>query len=206
MSSEEDTSIGTARSSVSTATGPTRTVIPLDVRRLPLIWSSLTLELQKQLLIDLPVARAVMSSLHWMYHWTNTRDDQNPENPYRRFPRRDYLWVLHKAFLRERILFIEKSRSMLTSWFAAAEALHFVMTHQPSKAILWAQDERRAVMLRDYVWVLYEQQEPILKELYPVPRPRLKQSYDKLELSDGGLLIALPGKDPNVIRSEHPTL
>ncbi|MGB2886626.1 MAG: hypothetical protein WBC04_02915 [Candidatus Acidiferrales bacterium] len=61
-------------------------------------------------------------------------------------------------------------------------------------------------MLRDYVWVLYEQQESILKELYPVPRPRLKQSYDKLELSDGGLLIALPGKDPNVIRSEHPTL
>jgi hypothetical protein len=42
-------------------------------------------------------------------------------------------------------------------------------------------------MLRDYVWVLYEQQESILKELYPVPRPRLKQSYDKLELSDGGL-------------------
>lgn len=141
-----------------------------------------------------------------MYHWTNTRDDQDPENPYKHFPRRDYLWVLHKCFLREHILFIEKSRSMLTSWWAAAEALHYVMTHQPSKAILWAQDERRAVMLRDYVWVLYEQQNSILKELYPVPRPRLKQSYDKLELSDGGLLIALPGKDPNVIRSEHPTL
>jgi hypothetical protein len=141
-----------------------------------------------------------------MYHWTNTRDDQDLQNPYKRFPRRDYFFAMHKGFLRERILFIEKSRSMLTSWWAAAEALHYVMTHQPSKAILWAQDERRAVMLRDYVWVLYEQQGSILKELYPVPRPRLKQSYDKLELSDGGLLIALPGKDPNVIRSEHPTL
>jgi len=158
------------------------------------------------LLIDLPVARAVMSSLHWMYHWTNTRDDQDLQNPYKRFPRCDYFFVLHKLFLRESILFIEKSRSMITSWWAAAEALHYIMTHQPSKAILWAQDQRRAVMLRDYVWVLYEQQESILKELYPVPRPRLKQSYDKLELSDGGLLIALPGKDPNVIRSEHPTL
>ena len=38
------------------------------------------------------------------------------------------------------------------------------MTHQPSKVILWAQDERRAVMLRDYVWVLYEQQKSILDE------------------------------------------
>jgi hypothetical protein len=206
MSNAESTSIGTASSPASTIAGSTGTVIPLDVRRLPSIWSSLTKELRKQLLIDLPVARAVMSSLHWMYHWTNTRDDQDPENPYKRFPQREYFWRLHKCFLREHILFIEKSRSMITSWWAAAEALHYVMTHQPSKAILWAQDERRAVMLRDYVWVLYEQQESILRELYPVPRSRLKQSYDKLELSDGELLIALPGKDPNVIRSEHPTL
>jgi hypothetical protein len=206
MNSEESTWIGTASSSAFTVTDTTGTVIPLNVRRLPSIWSSLTTELRKQLLIDLPVARAVMSSLHWMYHWTNTRDDQDPLNPFKRFPRRDYFFAMHKCFLRARILFVEKSRSMITSWWAAAEALHYVMTHQPSKAILWAQDERRAVMLRDYVWVLYEQQESILKALYPVPRPRLKQSYDKLELSDGGLLIALPGKDPNVIRSEHPTL
>ena len=178
MSSEESTSIGTASFSASTVTDTTKTVIPLDVRRLPSIWSSLTPGLRKQLLIDLPVARAVMSSLHWMYHWTNTRDDQDLQNPYKRFPRRDYFFAMHKLFLRERILFIEKSRSMITSWWAAAEALHWVMTHQPSKAILWAQDQRRAVMLRDYVWVLYEQQESILKELYPVPRPRLNQSYE----------------------------
>ena len=194
MNSAGSTSTGTASSQAFTVTDPTGAVIPLDVRQLPSIWSSLTPELRKQLLIDLPVARAVMSSLHWMYHWTNTRDDQDLENPYKRFPRHDYFFVMHKLFLRERVLFVEKSRSMVTSWWAAAEALHYVMTHQPSKAILWAQDERRAVMLRDYVWVLYEQQESILKELYPVPRPRLKQSYDKLELSDGGLLIALPGK------------
>lgn len=66
--------------------------------------------------------------LHWMYHWTNTRDDQDPEKPYKRFPQRDYFWILHKRFLREPILFIEKSRSMITSWWAAAEALHYVMT------------------------------------------------------------------------------
>jgi hypothetical protein len=37
-----------------------------------------------------------------------------------------------------------------------ARAVHYVMTHQPAKAILWAQDERRAVALRDYAWVLWE--------------------------------------------------
>ena len=141
MNSAGNTSIDTASSSGSSVTETTKTVIPLDVRRLPSIWSSLTIELRKQLLIDLPVARAVMSSLHWMYHWTNTRDDQDLQNPYKRFPRRDYLFAMHKLFLREPILFIEKSRSMITSWWAAAEALHYVMTHQPSKALLWAQDQ-----------------------------------------------------------------
>src|SRR5271170_3509310 len=95
MSSGESTSIGTANSPACSVTDSTGTVIPLDVRRLPSIWSSLTPELRKQLLGDLPVARAVMSSLHWMYHWTNTRDDQDPENPYKRFPPREYLFVLH---------------------------------------------------------------------------------------------------------------
>jgi len=95
---------------------------------------------------------------------------------------------------------------MITSWWAAAETLHHVMTHQPSKAILWAVDERRAVVLRDYCWVLWEQQRQELKDLYPVLRPRKNQSYDKLELAGGGSIIALPGKDPDVIRSSHPSI
>jgi hypothetical protein len=47
---------------------------------------------------------------------------------------------------------------------------------------------------------------PALKRRFPVLRPWIKQSYDKLEFADGGLLVALPGKDPDVIRSEHPSL
>jgi hypothetical protein len=54
--------------------------------------------------------------------------------------------------------------------------------------------------------VLWEQQDERLRQLYPVPRPRIQQSYNKLELSDGGVLLALPGKDPDVIRSHHPTV
>ena len=113
---------------------------------------------------------------------------------------------MHETWLRERILYIEKSRSMVTSWWSVAETLHHIMTRQPAKAIFWAQDEDRAVLLRDYAWTLYEQQAEVLRSLYPVLRPRMKQSYDKLELADGGMCLALPGKDPNKIRSEHPTI
>jgi hypothetical protein len=58
----------------------------------------------------------------------------------------------------------------------------------------------------NYAWTLYEQQAPILKALYPLDRSRDRQSYKQLELKDGGLIVALPGKDPNKIRSEHPTI
>jgi hypothetical protein len=72
-------------------------------------------------------------------------------------------------------LFVEKSRTMMASWWAAAETLHYVMTHQPSKGIFWAQDEDRSIALLNYAWTLYDQQEPILKDIYPLSRPRARQ-------------------------------
>ena len=80
------------------------------------------------------------------------------------------------------------------------------MTHQPSTAIFWAQDQDRSVVLRDYVWTLYEQQDVELRDLFPVPRPRIKQSFNRMELSSGGQILALPGKDPDKIRSLHPSV
>ena len=180
--------------------------IPVDLRDLHLIWSLLTSEQQKQLLSACPEAAGILDSLCWAQRWTKTKDEQDPETPYKHLPDLPYFRVIHELWQREPVLYIEKSRSMITSWFCTAETLHFVMTHQPSMGIFWAQDERRAVKLRDYAWVLWEQQDKRLKELYPVIRPKEKQSYDKLELADGGILLALPGKDPDVIRSHHPTV
>jgi hypothetical protein len=57
-------------------------------------------------------------------------------------------------------------------------------------AIFWAQDQDRSVVLRDYVWTLYEQQDVVLRDLFPVPRPRIKQSFDRMELSAGGQILA----------------
>jgi hypothetical protein len=180
---------------------------PQQTRYLISIWDSLTPE-EQELFVKQPgneVASAICDAHIWMSKWTKTRDDQDPNRPYKPLDR-PYGKVMHEIWKREKILYIEKSRSMVTSWFAAAEAVHYIQTHQPAKGIFWAQDEDRAVVLRDYAWTLYEQQHPELQRLFPVPRPRTKQSYDKLEWSDGGLMLALPGKDPDKIRSEHPTI
>ena len=89
---------------------------------------------------------------------------------------------------------------------AAGEALQMVMTHEPAKAIFWDQDEDRAKVLRNYAWTFWEQQHEALRNFYSVARPRRQQAEDRLELYDGGMCLALPGKDPDKIRSEHPTV
>src|SRR6266550_1840028 len=176
-------------SSESSAT-VTKIPITFQLDKLPLTWPLLTVEEQNFLWELLPRCRPLVNALWWMTRATKTRDDQDQLNPFKPFPEKPYFKVLHDDWMREEILYVEKSRSMITSWFFAAEVLHYIMTHQPSKALFMAQDEDRSVVLRDYVWTLYEQQDRWLQELYPVPRPRGKQSYDKLELSGGGSIVA----------------
>src|SRR5690348_16073264 len=163
------------RSRGSTASTPSSTMepvkIPVELEELPSIWSLLTPELRRQLLRDCPHAAGVVDSLEWMQWWTKTKDEQDPENPYKPLPRRPYFELMHELWQREPVIFFEKSRSMITSWYCAGETTHYVMTHQPAVGIFWAQDERRAVKLRDYAWVLWEQQDARLRALYPVIRP-----------------------------------
>ena len=148
----------------------------------------------------------LIDPIYFMRFGTKTRDDQDPINPYKPFPPHEYFQELHNVWMREKFMFIKKSRTMMASWWAAAETLHMVMNHQPSRAIFWAQDEDRATALLDYAWVLYDQMDDQLKAIYPLERPRDQQSFKELELRDGGLIKALPGKDPQKIRSEHPTI
>lgn len=181
--------------------------VPLDLRDLPLIWYSLTREQRQYLLKIYPESAAIVDALHWMQDgWTRTKDEQDQMVPYKPLPRRPYMRVVSELWKREPILFIEKSRSMMISWVTTGLVTHQVMTHQPAKAVLWAQDQDRAVILRDYAWTLWEQQDDRLKELYPVLRPKERQSFDRLEFSHGGSIVALPGKDPNKIRGEHPSI
>lgn len=180
------------------------TKITIDLADLPSIWSLLTPELQKQLWNGWPISRGAVSSLEWMRHWTKTKDEQDPLNPFKHFPNYEYFDVLHYDAEREPVLFLEKSRTMMASWWAVAEDMHYVMTHPPATAIFWAQDQDRSVVLREYAWTLWEQQHPLLKEAFPVLRPKDRQSFDMLEFRNGAKCIALPGKDPDKIRSLHP--
>jgi hypothetical protein len=53
---------------------------------------------------------------------------------------------------------------------------------------------------------LWENQVQQLKEAWPLDRPRERQGYMRLELANDSVLVALPGKDPDRIRKDHPTI
>ncbi len=170
-------------------------------------WSFLTKEKREQLLKECPLVEAA-EPLAWMRKFTRTKDEQDPLNPYKRFPNWPYFDALHAAWEAEPVLFVEKSRTMLLTWWGAGECCHFVMTHQPAVALFWAQDERRALKPLDYAWTLWEQQEPTLKAEFPLKRPRERQAHNQLEWAEGGKLLALTAgaENPDKIRSEHPTI
>lgn len=198
-------------SSDSTRATDTPDLIPvaekeIEYRELASLWPSIPPKVQKRLWNSDPLVPPIINSLRWMQHHTRTMDPQSLNQSYRPFPPRPYFKVLHKVWIKEPVMFVEKSRTMMCSWWSAAEALHWVMTRQPAKAIFWAMDEARSLTLLQYAKCLYGQQDAIFKTIFPVLRPLERQSYNQLELKDGGILIALPGKDPDRIRSEHPTI
>ena len=150
--------------------------------------------------------RAIVNPLYWAQNATHTQDDQDPQNPYKPFPRRKYFDVCLQLWLNESVVVVEKSRTMLMTWLFSAFCLHWVMSNQPGCCIFLAQDEKRSLKPLDYCWTLWEQSEPELKELWALDRPRKQQSYSRMEFAKGGTLLALPGKEPDAIRSEHPSI
>lgn len=151
----------------------------------------------------------LVSSLTWLRKWTRTWDEHDIQQPYKPFPDWQHFDVLHRLWMDESKLFVEKSRTVMATWFGAGECLHYVMTHQPASCIFWCPDQDRAEKCIKYCKVLYEQQDARLKAIYPLPRKKKNvddQAVYRFELGDGGWLQALPGKNPDKIRSEHPTL
>jgi phage FluMu gp28-like protein len=151
----------------------------------------------------------MVDSLVWMRKWTRSWDEHDTVNPYKPLPDYRYFDVLHHLFLTESRLFVEKSRTVMATWWGAGECLHYVMTHQPASCIFWCPDEDRAIKCMKYCKVFYAQQRDDFKALYTLPRKKKAiddQAVYRFELASGGWLEALPGKNPDKIRSEHPTI
>lgn len=136
---------------------------------------------------------------------TRTRDEQDLVNPYKPFPDDPYFPYILDVLKYEPVVFLEKSRTMLMSWCVSAYFTWLGFTHPATCTVFVSEDESRSVHDVEYCKVLWENSSDALKVHWKLEKPIEKQAYNELCAANGSRWIGLPGKDPNKIRSEHPT-
>lgn len=139
-------------------------------------------------------------------HCTKTVDEQDTTgNSVKRFPDYPYFHAVYKEFERERILFVEKSRTLMMTWLFSGIFLHKAMTRPGTQVVTISKDEDKALVPIKYQRWLWENQDEEFKKMWPLRRRLELQSIYELELANNSESISLPGKDPGKIRSKHPT-
>ncbi len=163
----------------------------------------LKLEQKRRLLTELRVRRAIEDPFFWMTECTNTKDEQaeeRGEEPYRPFPKWDYIKHLLDALDNEPVVRIEKSRTMMATWTVSAWCAHRMFTRKAFTVVFQSEDKDRALVCVDYVKTLYDQSIPELKARWPL----LSNPTESMSLKNGSWCIAISG-DSEKIRSEHPS-
>lgn len=135
--------------------------------------------------------------------WTFDADDN--VNPFKRFPNKEYLWLIAKRWVEEKRLVIPKSRQMIISWLIVALHLWLFQFHKAQLIVFQSKKEIDANMLLERAKFIHDHEPAELQKLCPVKKIGGKWTYCKMEADIGGLneyskIIAIPqGKD--ILRS-----
>jgi hypothetical protein len=141
-----------------------------------------------------------------LWFLTNLTSTENPQHdaqglPFKAaFPRKSYFVPLMNEFLaRHPILFVPKSRTMMTSWAAMGFAA-WAAQWKKEETVVQTANEDKCLHLIDYVRQLWDNQEPWLKQRHPL----IRRSSFAIAWEGGGEVAAIPsGADK--IRAFHPT-
>lgn len=160
-------------------------------------------------LCRLEVASFDAGPLYWLTRLTKTENPQweaqskasGWDVPFLApFPRKSYFVPLFGEFLaRHDKLFVPKSRTMMTSWSAAAFAA-WSGQWKHEETVIQCVNEDKALHLIDYVRQLMEYQELWLSARHPLA----KRSSFTISWKAGGEVAAIPG-GADAIRAYHPS-
>lgn len=151
--------------------------------------------------------KAHQDGLFWLTNCTQTKDEQDPIDPYKPFPRKPYFQPLWDLMLdpTEKVINGYKSRTMMGSWLYMGFCAHWAFTHPATRVVVQSEDETRSLNDIKMVKVLWERSEVLLRQRWALTKPIEKQAYNTLELANDSSFLAMVG-DPDKIRSEHPTI
>ena len=140
--------------------------------------------------------------LHWLQQWTATENPKHEAQglPYRApFPRKSYFVPLFEEFRTAPILFIPKTREMLTSWCVMGDSAHRAQWHRWF-TVVQTDAEAKAQELISYVSCLWRNQPEWMRKLHPIAN----ESLSNIEWANGGRVLAIPA-GAKKIRLYHPT-
>lgn len=147
-------------------------------------------------------ARCQGDPLYWLQNWTATENPQHESQglPWSApFPRKTYFLPLFEEFRRARILFVPKTRQMMTSWCVMADSAHRAQWHRWF-TVVQCDAEAKAQELISYVSCLYRNQPEWMKKHHPLKN----ESLSNIEWQNGGRVLAIPA-GAKKIRLYHPT-
>jgi hypothetical protein len=129
--------------------------------------------------------RAQEDCLFYLLNCTETKDEQDLTVPYKPFPKRDYFQLVYDVLENEPVTFLEKSRTMMMSWFISGYCFHRMATKPATGVVIQSQDEDRAVHDIANMKILWDRSDPELRARWKLARPLDKQPYNKFELANG---------------------
>ena len=142
-------------------------------------------------------------ALFWLRNYTLTENEQYQKEglPFKHpFPHKKYFDLLFHYLATCPILFIPKSRDMMTSWSAVGWGSHQGQ-FQRATTVVQTESEDKAKQLVKYSGILYENQPEWLKQKYPL----ISRSTLHLEWKNGGRFFGIPCGETK-IRIHHPTI
>ncbi len=121
---------------------------------------------ESQDLQDLEYGLCKKSPYHWLTHWARTLDSHDNENPIKTFPDKEYLKVIVKIWLENKLLLVPKSRQMMISWVICALYLWDTQFHTAKLTFFQSKREEDADDLVRRAKFIYDHQPAFLKRYF----------------------------------------
>lgn len=148
------------------------------------------------------VASFERGPLLWLTEHTYTEDThwlKKGTNPVAHFPKKDFFVPVTDKLLNDEILFIPKSREMMTSWLACGVISWMTQWMPKIQWILQTEKEEKCQELIKYCRILYDRQPEWMKARNPV----VVFNTTHIKRENGSEIIAVP-KGENQVRLYHP--
>jgi hypothetical protein len=141
-------------------------------------------------------------ALLWLTQFTKTEDThwlKKGTEPIAPFPKKDYFVVIARELMDWDVVFIEKSREMMTSWLACGLITHMAKFLPGVQWVMQTEKEDKVVALVNYCRILEQRQAPWMQARNPL----VMDNTTHLKWQNGGEIIGVP-KGANQFRLYHP--